>query len=270
MGNDSSTSVTDLNGRFHHRANVYVAGPALFPAIGSANPSLTALTLARRTGNAIVTRSLRLQPGFHRIGNGSLAGWKMAGSGGFIELGANIIESAGGIGLLWFTQEEFDNFLLHVEWRASDITDNSGIFIRFPALGSNDPANDWKLAVDKGYEIQIDDRGINPEAGTSDDPLHQTGAIYELAAASHVASKPVGQWNTFDIEARGQEIRVTLNGDLVSQLTGNASRPSKGHIGLQNHHPGSRVQFRNIQIEPLGVTAPVDALPSRLGVGVNP
>jgi hypothetical protein len=165
MGADPSTAVTDLNGRFHHRSNVYVAGPALFPALGSANPSLTALTLARRTASAIVTRSLQLQPGFRRVGNGSLAGWQMAGAGGFIELGGNIIESSGGIGLLWFTEEEFDNFVLRVEWRASDVTDNSGIFIRFPALGSADPANDWRLAVDNGYEIQIDDRGINPDAG---------------------------------------------------------------------------------------------------------
>jgi choline dehydrogenase-like flavoprotein len=258
MGTDSSTSVTDVNGRFHHRSNVYVAGPAVFPAIGSANPSLTALTLARRAGNAIVTRAFHLEPGFRRIGNGSLAGWRMAGTGGFIELGGNIIESAGGIGLLWFSEEEFDNFLLRVEWRASDITDNSGVFIRFPALGSADPANDWKLAVDQGYEIQIDDRGINPDAGTSNDPLHQTGAIYGIAAASHVASKPVGQWNTFEIEARGQDIRVTLNGAFVSQLTASGSRPTKGHIGLQNHHAGSRVQFRNMQIEELGVTAPVE------------
>ena len=183
----------------------------------------------------------------------------MAGTGGFIELGGNIIESVGGIGLLWFTQEVFDNFLLHIEWRASDITDNSGVFIRFPALGSKDPLNDWKLAVDEGYEIQIDDRGINPDAGTSNDPLHQTGAIYGIAATSHLASKPVGQWNAFDIEARGPEIRVRLNGDLVSQLTGDASRPTKGHIGLQNHHPGSRVQFRNLQIEPLGVIVPAEA-----------
>jgi choline dehydrogenase-like flavoprotein len=270
MGTDPSNSVTDLNGRFHHRSNVYVAGPALFPAIGSANPSLTALTLARRSAAAIVTRSFQLEPGFHRVGNGSLAGWRTAGSGGFIELGANIIESVGGIGVLWFTEEEFDNFVLHVEWRASDITDKSGVFIRFPALGSGDPANDWKLAVDKGYEIQIDDRGINPDAGTSNDPLHQTGAIYGIAATSHLASKPVGQWNTFDIEARGQEIHVTLNGDLVSQLTGDGSRPTKGHIGLQNHHPGSRVQFRNMQIEPLGVTATVAAGRAPLGPGWHP
>src|SRR5262249_24254222 len=158
-------------------------------------------------------------PGFRRVGNGSLKGWRMAGSGGFMELGSNIIESVGGIGLLWFTEEEFDNFVLHVEWRASDITDTSGVFIRFPSLGSNDPATDWKLAVSQGYEIQIDDRGINPEAGTSNDPFHQTGAIYAIAAASHLASKPVGQWNAFEIEARGRDIRVSLNGDFVTQLT---------------------------------------------------
>jgi len=47
-------SITDTNGKFHHLSNVYVAGPALFPTLGSANPSLTGLTLARRTGDAIL------------------------------------------------------------------------------------------------------------------------------------------------------------------------------------------------------------------------
>ena len=38
-----ATSVTILYGRFHHVSNVYVAGPAVFPTLGSANPSPTAL-----------------------------------------------------------------------------------------------------------------------------------------------------------------------------------------------------------------------------------
>ena len=121
------------------------------------------------------------------------------------------------------------------------------------------------LAVDKGYEIQIDDRGYNPDTNTFGDPTHQTGAIYGIAAASHLASRPVGEWNTFEIEARGQEIRVKLNGALVSQLTGDGSRPARGHIGLQNHHAGSRVQFRNIQVEPLSVAAASDALRRKRG-----
>ena len=48
-------SVTDASGKFHHLGNAYVAGPALFPVIGSANPSLTATTLARLTADAIIT-----------------------------------------------------------------------------------------------------------------------------------------------------------------------------------------------------------------------
>lgn len=265
MGAEVATSVTDLNGRFHHRSNVYVAGPALFPTLGSANPSLTALTLARRTAAAIITRSLQVEPGFRPVGTGGLQGWRMAGTGGFMELGANIIESVDGIGLLWYAAEEFDDFVLRVDWRASDVTDNSGVFIRFPALGGSDPANDWKLAVDKGYEIQIDAQGYNPDTNTFGDPRHLTGAIYGIADASHPAARPVGQWNTFEIEARGQEIRVKLNGALVSQLTGDGSRPARGHIGLQNHHPGSRVQFRNIQIEPLSVLASPAALRRKRG-----
>src|SRR5690242_21542241 len=53
MGSAGS-SITDKDGRFHHISNVYVAGPALFPPIGSANPSLTAMPLARDTARAIV------------------------------------------------------------------------------------------------------------------------------------------------------------------------------------------------------------------------
>jgi hypothetical protein len=43
--------------------------------------------------------------------------------------------------------------------------DNSGVLTRFPALNASDPPNDWKLAWDKGYEIQIDDMGFNVETG---------------------------------------------------------------------------------------------------------
>lgn len=252
IGTDPNTSVTDVDGRFHHIANTYVAGPAVFPAIGSANPSLTALSLARKTASAIVKRSLPVEPGFVPLGTGGLAGWQMAGFGGFIELGANIIETVDGIGLLWFTRQQFTNFVLRVDWRASFPDDNSGVFIRFPALGNTDPANDWKVAVDNGYEIQIDDTGKNPDVipNTFGDPLHITGSVYKLAPAAKLASKPLGQWNAYEITAQGKTITVVLNGQQVSQLV-NANRSPSGFIGLQNHHFGSRVQFRNIRIKTL-------------------
>jgi hypothetical protein len=62
------------------------------------------------------------------------------------------------------------------------------------------------------------------------------------------ASHGIGRWNPFEIEARGGAITVTLNGQQVSTLVG-GTRALEGHIGLQNHHPGSRVQFRNLRIK---------------------
>src|SRR5258707_8400207 len=37
MGTDPTRSVTADDGRFHHTENLYAAGPALFPSIGSPN-----------------------------------------------------------------------------------------------------------------------------------------------------------------------------------------------------------------------------------------
>ena len=47
MGDDPASSVTDPGGRFHHIQNAYVCDQAAFPTVGSVNPALTGLTLAR-------------------------------------------------------------------------------------------------------------------------------------------------------------------------------------------------------------------------------
>lgn len=254
MGTDPATSVTNVDGRFHHIENAYVAGPAVFPALGSANPSLTALTLARRTADAIVQKAV---PASVAGSISLLDGWQMAGSGRFIKVGSDTIESEGGIGLLWYTKEEFADFLLTIQWRSINIFDNSGVFVRFPALGNTNPAQDWKLAVDQGYEIQIDDRGYDPNTNTTGSPLHMTGAVYQLSPAIKLASRPLGEWNKFEIEAVGPDIKVRLNGESVSYLANPQGRPLKGHIGLQNHHPGSRVQFRNLFVKRMGAAVAV-------------
>jgi hypothetical protein len=48
MGSNPATSVTDDRGRFHHLANAFACDQSLFPTVGSVNPVLTGLTLARR------------------------------------------------------------------------------------------------------------------------------------------------------------------------------------------------------------------------------
>lgn len=47
MGDDPATSVTDPLGRFHGIENAYACDQSVFPTVGSVNPVLTGLTLAR-------------------------------------------------------------------------------------------------------------------------------------------------------------------------------------------------------------------------------
>jgi choline dehydrogenase-like flavoprotein len=254
-------SVTDSFGKFHHVANAYVAGPALFPVIGSANPSLTATTLARRTADAIVASHTAPASGtFKPLFTGTREGWQMSGGGDFLTIFGSILEARpNGLGLLWYTREVFRNFVLQVDWLSFNPTtnvpggraDNSGVMIRCPVLNASDPANDWKPASDRGYEIQIDDMGFNVDTGQNFSPLHQTGAVYALAPSSNIASKPAGQWNTFEIEATNTLIKVTLNGQLVTNysIPANNLRLRAGHIGLQCHT--GNVQFQNVMIRSL-------------------
>lgn len=166
--------------------------------------------------------------------------WAQAGKGRFVPSGPDTLVSEGGSGLLWYTPEEFADFELLVEWRLSSLEDNSGVFLRFPTaeLALREP--NW-LA---GHEIQIDDRGVDSRAHRLGSPLHLTGAVYRESPATHLASRGVGEWNTFHIVARGRELSVVLNGAEVSRHTAAEGKPRAGRLGLQNHHEGSRVHFR--------------------------
>lgn len=173
-----------------------------------------------------------------------LSGWRMAGSGGFRQVADGVIESFGGPGLFWYADDTFEDFALAIDWRLTNPDDNSGVFLRCPPL-----ADDPKPAIERGYEVQIDDRGVDPQRRVLDSPLHLTGAIYRLAPATGHYSRALGEWNLFEVSAIGTTITVALNGIRVSRLE-NASREPRGHIALQNHHGGSAVQFRDLLVTP--------------------
>ena len=159
----------------------------------------------------------------------------MAGDGRFVivESGA-ALQSEGGMGLLWYSEKEYKNFILKLEWKVAAEDDNSGVFVCFP-----DPDDNPNSAVREGYEIQIDDK-----AG---DHIHQTGAIYDFAAPSKVVSKSPGQWNTMEIQVVNQSYTVIINEQKVTEFTG--SRSIEGYVGLQAHDDNSKVSFRNIMIK---------------------
>ncbi|MBP2335085.1 glucose/arabinose dehydrogenase/PKD repeat protein [Saccharothrix coeruleofusca] len=173
-------------------------------------------------------------------------GWKQAGPGRFVESGCDVL-STGGMGLLWF-EEEFNSYSLKLDWRMAG-DDNSGVFIGFP-----DPGDDPWVAVNNGYEIQID---------PTDAPERTTGSVYSFKsadlAARDAALKPPGQWNAYELVVTGQRIQVLLNGVLINDFTSTdpARDLTQGYIGLQNHGDGDDVWFRNVRIKEIDATAPV-------------
>src|SRR5581483_5216177 len=159
-----------------------------------------------------------------------LGDWRMAGRGRFRRAGPGAAESEGGPGVLWYPREEVEDVVLLIDWRLTRPDDTSGVLVRIPPLGTGDPNRDWRPAVEEGHEIRIDDRGIDPATGAPGDPLRRTGAVDGLAPALVVASRPVGEWNTFEIEARGPTLTVRLNGVLVSRLDGGPGRRRRGYV----------------------------------------
>jgi hypothetical protein len=179
------------------------------------------------------------EPGFlplYARGDPLEQGWKMVGPGSIKEESDGVLVTEGGMGMLWYSRRPFKDFTLRLEYKLSAANNNSGVFVRFP----NPPASPWD-AVNQGYEIQICD-GADPE--------HRTGSVYSFKAPEKTPpTRPVGDWNTYEITVKGQQFTITLNGEVVNTYQG--SRGEQGYIGLQNHDPKSIVRFRNVRIKPL-------------------
>jgi len=266
MGTDPNDSVANKDCRFHHVANTYVAGPALFPTQGSPNPMLTGTALARRLGDLLKRPAPQASPGFNLLFDGvSTASWQMStiknqpgrdDPGRFHVVDAGL-ESAPGTDLgLFHTKINFSNYILKIEWLTWREDDNSGIFLRFPDLNSKGYDNTAFVAVDFGFEVQIDalGRGSPPPGQNVDPKFRTTGAIYNVPEQNldeSVVARGPGQWNEFEILVKDNRLTVFLNGqqktDFVNNDPNRGQPTTPGFIGLQTHT--GHVLFRNIQIE---------------------
>ncbi|MDA0139368.1 family 16 glycoside hydrolase [Solirubrobacter deserti] len=184
----------------------------------------------------------------------SLTKWRLAGAGSFGRQEDCSIRSEGGLGLLWYSAQQFGDYSLKLDWKLVK-DDNGGVFVGFP-----NPGNDPWVAVNNGYEIQIDE---------SDLPDRVTGSIYTFKGADRekvlAALKPLGQWNAYEIRKQGQNIKVLLNGVLVNDFTSTERNIATGYVGVQNHGGGESVWYRNIRlkggaIEPEEPAGPVVSL----------
>lgn len=182
--------------------------------------------------------------GYTSMFDGTLASftdWQLAGPGSFSRTPDCTLQAHGGMGLLWH-DIELERYRFRTDFRPATAAANSGVFVGFP-----EPGNDPWVAVDHGYEIQIDDVGAGSPVGQD---INRTGAIYSFQAPSSFPAVN-GAWNTLEIEVDDPWIRVWVNDELVNEFEdpdGSGRDLSFGHVGLQNHpSSGGLVQFRNVQ-----------------------
>jgi len=258
-------SPTDTNCRLNQLTNAYVAAPALFPSTGSPNPMLTGIALARRLGDHLAAPApFQPEAGFTALFDGfTLDAWRMSmiknqpgrdNPGHFLVVDGSLENVTGSdLGLLWCTTPMPADYILRLEWLRWEDYDNSGVFIRFPNPESKGYNNSAFVAVDFGFEVQIDEFGA-PDG----QDIHKTGAIYrndgrrDGEAFALKPAHPVGQWNEYEIRVKGQNYQIFLNGDRVCVFDNpypNRGLPSTSvapsYIGLQTHT--GRVAFRNIR-----------------------
>lgn len=169
-------------------------------------------------------------------------GWNHYGPGYFeLDEKAGILKSQGGMGLLWYSERMFKDFVLELEYKCYQKDTNSGVFLRVPKVPTS---NDY---IYHSFEVQINDAGKG---------IHKTAAVYDAEAPTADAAKPTGEWNHMKITFKGSLIQVELNGikvlDWQAEPRGKVKNFSEaGYIGLQNHDSISPVSFRNIFVKEL-------------------
>jgi len=181
----------------------------------------------------------------------NLDGWQHVGPGSFV-VENGLLETQGGMGLLWYTRCKIGNAVIRVVFKMTSKKSDSGVFIRIPEK----PAEPW-MPVNRGYEVEI---GNWPGAYSS------TGALYSFTKASALPLRPIGQWNTMNIIIDGPRTVVYLNRIKVTDFREGQPVPPKAHswdpdrgprsdsgyIGLQNE-PGPPVYFKDVSVRPLEV-----------------
>jgi hypothetical protein len=185
-----------------------------------------------------------------------LDGWQHVGKGS-MSVEGGLIETHGGMGLLYWKGGQIGNCMLRVVYKMRDHNDNSGVYVRIPV----EPREPW-MPVHYGYEVQIDNE---PEKSNEDD-YHVTGTLYSLTKPLAKPGKPGPEWNTMEITLDGPHTIVVLNGIKVTDYTEGqpvppqkfdfeplrGPRPLEGWFGLQNHGGHDVVFFKEVSIMPLG------------------
>jgi hypothetical protein len=136
---------------------------------------------------------------------------------------------------LQLTAQEFDNFVLHVEWRfapvaGDNVNYNSGILFRDSAdLGV------WHQAQ------------TGPAGGFLFGVFPVDGANKRVMRKDQMTEnrvKPAGEWNVYEVTAKGPHVSLWVNGATVNDID---TPVLKGFLALESE--GFKIEFRNLQVK---------------------
>ncbi len=229
---------------------------ATTPAAPADEPAATAQEDAQKPAASTDADETGFTPLFDGT---SLAGWHVYKKPGAPIVGWEVVDgaiarTAQGGDLM--SDREFGDFDLRFEWKISP-GGNSGVFYR--------ATEDEEAAYWTGIEYQVLDDARHPDGKNG--PDRHAAAVYGMYPPENAQTRPVGEWNSGRIVARGAHVEHWLNGTKVAEYElwtpewkarvaetkfkdwpgyGMAKR---GHIGLQDH--GDPVSYRNIRIKEL-------------------
>lgn len=147
-----------------------------------------------------------------------------------------------------YTEKGYKDFALRLEWRWPEGKPGKGGVL----LRTTGPDKIWP----KSLEAQIN----APDAGDfwGLDGYTFTGPALRLKHLEHpqfgkltnlkkkeMLERPAGQWNRYEIQVRGDQVTLSINGRPVNAAT--ACETTPGKICLTSE--GSEIHFRNVEIE---------------------
>lgn len=168
------------------------------------------------------------------------------------------------------SEKQYENFILHIEWRHMEAGGNSGTFVwsnATPPEGGNLP---------NGVEVQMLELewvNLNKRDGVTPPVAYVHGELFGVGGVTTVPDNPrgtrsksienrckgKGEWNTYDVVCVDGVIKLSVNGKFVNGIA--EASQKKGYICLESE--GAPIHFRNIKIIelPAGVTSPEQIAP---------
>lgn len=168
------------------------------------------------------------------------------------------------------SEKQYENFLLHIEWKHMEAGGNSGVFVW------SDANPDQETRLPNGVEVQmleLDWVNLNQRDGKKPPIAYVHGELFGVNGVKTVPDNPrgersksikdlckgKGEWNTYVVTCIDGVIKLSVNGVVVNGIS--QSSQKKGYICLESE--GAPIHFRNLKIVelPAGVTSPEQRAP---------